>query len=87
MTDSGSLADWLMENDPKPLPGYKFHFQSKSRLGIERLVPCEVLVVDEPRLLSWNWGDEGSVVTFRLETITEGTRLILEHTGLEGYVT
>ena len=40
--------------------------------------------MDEPRLLSWNWGDEGSVVTFRLEAITGGTRLILEHTGPEG---
>jgi uncharacterized protein YndB with AHSA1/START domain len=67
LADSGSLADWLMENDFKPLPGHKFHFRSKSRFGIERLIPCEVLVVDEPRLLSWNWGDEGSVVTFRLE--------------------
>jgi uncharacterized protein YndB with AHSA1/START domain len=26
LTDSGSLADWLMENDVKPLPGHKFHF-------------------------------------------------------------
>jgi hypothetical protein len=40
--------------------------------------------VDEPRLLSWNWGDEGSVVTFRLEAIAGGTRLILEHKGLKG---
>jgi uncharacterized protein YndB with AHSA1/START domain len=84
LTDSGSLADWLMENDFKPLPGHKFHFRLKSRFGIERLIPCEVLVVDEPRLLSWNWGDEGSVVTFRLEAITGGTRLILDHTGLKG---
>ena len=84
LTDSGSLAHWLMEIDFKPLPGHKFHSRSKSRFGIERLIPCEVLVVDEPRLLSWNWGDEGSVVTFRLEAITGGTRLILEHTGLKG---
>ena len=84
LTDSGSLADWLMENDFKPLPGHKFHFRSKSRSGIERSIPCEVLAVDEPQLLSWNWGDEGSVVTFRLEAIAGGTRLILEHTGLKG---
>ena len=76
LTDLGSLADWPMENDFKPLPGHKFHFRSKSRFGIERLIPCELLVVDEPRLLSWNWGNEGIVVTFRLEAITGGTRLI-----------
>jgi uncharacterized protein YndB with AHSA1/START domain len=73
-----------MENDFKPLPGHTFHFRSKSRFGVERLIPCEVLVVDEPRLLSWNWGDEGSVVTFRLEATAGGTRLILQHTGLKG---
>lgn len=84
LTDSRSLADWLMENDFKPVPGHKFHFRSKLRFGMERLIPCEVLVVDEPRVVSWNWGDEGSVVTFRLEAITEGTRLILEHKGLMG---
>jgi uncharacterized protein YndB with AHSA1/START domain len=84
LTDSGSLADWLMKNDFKPLPRHKFHFGSKSRFGIERLIPCEVLVVDEPRPLSWNWGDEGIVVTFRLEAIAGGTRFILEHTGLKG---
>ena len=48
------------------------------------MIPCEVLVVDEPRLLSWNWGNEGSVVTFRLEPTAGGTRLTLEHTGLKG---
>jgi uncharacterized protein YndB with AHSA1/START domain len=84
LTDSGSLADWLMENDFKPSPGHKFHFRSKSRFGIERLIPCEVLVVNEPRLLSWKWGDEGSVVIIRLEATAGGTRLILEHTGLKG---
>jgi uncharacterized protein YndB with AHSA1/START domain len=84
LTDPGALGSWLMENDFKPLPGHRFHFRSKSRFGFERLIPCEVLVVDEPRLLSWSWGDEGSVVTFRLVAIPEGTRLTLEHTGLKG---
>jgi uncharacterized protein YndB with AHSA1/START domain len=44
LTDCNSLADWLMENDFKPLPGHKFHFRSKSRFGIEQLIPCEVLL-------------------------------------------
>jgi uncharacterized protein YndB with AHSA1/START domain len=73
-----------MENDFKPLPGHKFHFRSKSRFGFERLIPCEVLVVDEPRVLSWSWGDEGSVVTLRLVAMPEGTQLTLEDTSLKG---
>jgi uncharacterized protein YndB with AHSA1/START domain len=84
LADSGALASWLMENDFKPLPGHRFHFRWKSRIGFERLIPCEVLVVDEPRVLSWSWGEEGSVVTFRLVATPEGTQLTLEHTGLKG---
>ena len=84
LADSGALASWLMENDFKPLPGHRFHFRWKSRFGFERLIQCEVLVVDEPRVLSWSWGEEGSVVTFRLVATPEGTQLTLEHTGLKG---
>lgn len=83
LTDPGALAAWLMDNDFAPSQGHKFHFRSKSRFGPRR-IPCEVLAVDEPRLLSFSWGGQGSVVTFRLEPAAEGTRLRLEHTGLSG---
>jgi uncharacterized protein YndB with AHSA1/START domain len=84
LTDPASLAGWLMENDFKPLPGHRFHFRSKSRFGLQRSIACQVLVVEAPRILSWSWGNEGSVVTFRLAATAEGTRLRLEHTGLRG---
>ena len=41
-------------------------------------------MVDEPRVLSWSWGDEGSVVTLRLVAMPEGTQLTLEDTSLKG---
>ena len=84
LTSSEALAGWLMENDFAPRIGHKFHFRSKSRFGFNRVIPCEVLEVDEPRLLSYSWGGEGSVVTFRLEPSVDGTRLRLEHKGLGG---
>jgi uncharacterized protein YndB with AHSA1/START domain len=84
LTSSDALAGWLMENDFAPRIGHKFHFRSKSRFGFNRVIPCEVLEVDEPRVLSYSWGVKGSVVTFRLEPSVDGTRLRLEHKGLGG---
>jgi uncharacterized protein YndB with AHSA1/START domain len=84
LTDSEALAGWLMENDFSPRIGHKFHFRWKSRFGFERRIPCEVLELDEPRVLSYTWGGQGSVVTFRLQPVIEGTRLCLEHRGLSG---
>ena len=84
LTSSDALAGWLMENDFAPRVGHKFHFRSKSRFGFNRVIPCEVLEVDEPRVLSYSWGVKGSVVTFRLEPSVDGTRLRLEHKGLGG---
>jgi uncharacterized protein YndB with AHSA1/START domain len=84
LTDPAALAGWLMENDFIPMPGRQFHFRLKSRLGFERKIACEVLEVDEPRLLSYTWGRPGSVVTFRLDAAEGGTRLRLEHTGFSG---
>ena len=57
----------------QPLPGW------------DGIVRCEVLAVDEPTLLQYDWtnkeGDEPSVVINRLEEIPGGTRLTWDHTG------
>jgi len=84
LTDPAALADWLMDNDFLPRRGHRFHFRLKPVFGFERKIACQVLEVDEPRLLSFTWGGPGSVVTFRLEAVEGGTRLRLEHTGFSG---
>jgi uncharacterized protein YndB with AHSA1/START domain len=84
LTNPDDLADWLMENDFAARIGHKFHFRSESRFGFERIIYCEVVEVDEPRVLSYSWGSAGSVVTFRLEPVAGGTRLRLEHKGSSG---
>lgn len=84
LTDPEELASWLMENNFAPSVGHKFQFHLKSRFGFRRAIECEVLEVDEPKTLSYRWGKEGSVVTFRLKPTAEGTRLHLEHKGFGG---
>jgi uncharacterized protein YndB with AHSA1/START domain len=84
LTDSDALAGWLMENDFVPKVGHQFHFIAKMRFGMERKIPCEVLQLEAPSVLSFSWDSKGSVVTFRLQPVAEGTRLRLEHTGFRG---
>jgi uncharacterized protein YndB with AHSA1/START domain len=68
--------------------GTKFRFIGKPFPGWDGVVRCEVLAVDEPRLLRYDWrnkeSDEPSIVTSRLEQVPGGTRLTLDHTGFRG---
>jgi uncharacterized protein YndB with AHSA1/START domain len=84
LTSSTELAEWLMDNDFEPRVGHKFHFRTKARVGFNGIIPCEVLEVEEPRLLSFAWGTEESVVRLTLEPTSGGTRLILQHEGFRG---
>ncbi|MGH3245805.1 MAG: SRPBCC family protein [Trebonia sp.] len=57
--------------------------------GWNGIVDCEVLEVDEPRLLRYSWvgGDGGGDVTqvaYRLEPRADGTRFTYDHTGFTG---
>lgn len=83
LTKSWLVEQWLMSNDLVPEVGHRFAFRAQG--GLTR---CEVLQVEEPRLLGWRWGDgtkDGgalrSVVTFTLEPTDDGTLLRLEHAG------
>jgi uncharacterized protein YndB with AHSA1/START domain len=72
----------------KPEVGTKFLFIGKPFPGWDGIVRCEVLAVDEPRLLRYDWrnkeSDEPTVVTNRLEEVPGGTRLTWDHTGFQG---
>ena len=71
-----------------PVVGTKFRWVAKPKPGWNGIVDCEVLEVDEPRLLRWSWvdGDGGEVtlVTYQLESHADGTRFTYEHTGFTG---
>ena len=68
--------------------GTRFQFVGKPKPGWNGIVDCEVLEVEEPRLVRFTWTDNAggptTFVAYRLEPQGHGTRLIYEHTGFGG---
>ena len=82
LTNSETLAQWVMENNFKPIVGYKCQFRNEA---IDLIVDSEVLLVDEPYKLSYTWvgGPIDTIVTWTLMQEDETTYLHLEQTGFE----
>ncbi len=82
LTHSETLAQWVMENNFKPIVGYKCQFRNAA-IGL--IVESEVLIVDEPNTLSYTWvgGPIETIVTWTLRQEGEITHLHLEHAGFE----
>ena len=80
LTNSDTLAQWVMENNFKPIVGYKCQFRNAE---IDLIVDSEVLVVDKPYTLSYTWvgGPINTIVTWTLKQKGETTHLHLEQTG------
>ena len=87
LTDSRALAAWLMENNFEPRIGHRFQFKHATLPGIDGTIECEVIELDEPKLISYTWKDtlmcQPSIVTWILEPVEDGTRLHLQHRSLE----
>lgn len=83
ITNSRTLAKWLMENDFEPRVGCKFCFYSQSLPGIDTSIKCEVIEVDEPNRLVYTWQDymmsQSSMVIWTLKAVEGGTQLRLQH--------
>jgi uncharacterized protein YndB with AHSA1/START domain/DNA-binding transcriptional ArsR family regulator len=86
LTDSNTLAKWIMENDFKPVVGHKFQFRTNPTEWWNGIIDCEVLEVDEPNKLSYTWvsGSESTTVTWTLKEVDGITYLHLEQTGFSG---
>ena len=86
LTDPQELAAWLMENDFMLEPGRKFSFRDKPQHGWDGIVHCEVIAIEPGVRLSYRWKSDAldTVVTWTVQPTTNGTRLILEHTGFKG---
>ena len=86
LTDSRALAAWLMENNFEPRLGHRFQFKHTALPGTNVTIECEVIELDEPRLISYTWKDnlmcQPSIVTWVLEPVEDGTRLRLQHKAL-----
>jgi uncharacterized protein YndB with AHSA1/START domain len=84
LTDSDTLAKWVMDNDFKPVVGHKFQFRTEPSEWWNGIVDCEVLEVDEPHKLSYTWASAGesTAVTWTLKKDSDGTiHLHLDQTG------
>jgi uncharacterized protein YndB with AHSA1/START domain len=91
ITDPHALAEWLMPNDFQPLKGHRFTFQTDPTFICRHVeVACEVLELEPQKRMVWSWVrvmPDGSrtptKVTWMLAPEGAGTRLTLEHEGVE----
>ncbi len=86
LTTREHLARWLMENDFAPEVGRRFQFRSRPVGGWDGVVHGEVLELEPERrlVLAWKSNVIDTKVTFLLEPVSGGTRLVLTHTGFKG---
>jgi uncharacterized protein YndB with AHSA1/START domain len=94
VTDPELVARWTVTGQGgrpvgfAPIVGSKFQLVAKPVPGWRGIVDCEILEVDEPRLLRYTWqGEENgkpTIVTYRIEPRVDGTRFTFEHIGFTG---
>lgn len=85
LTDSSKLAKWITHNDFKPVVGHRFQFRHTPNEYWDGVVDSEVLIVDEPNVLSFTWavGEERHTVTLTIQDFGDGmVNLHLEQTGI-----
>jgi len=93
LTTPEAIAEWLMPNNFKAEVGRKFRLQVDGNWMFSGINECEVLEVDPPRKLVFNWvvvpvgpsqpRHEPMVLTWTLEPVDSGTKLVLVQSGLE----
>src|SRR5947209_7002546 len=83
LTDQSQISDWLMNGTFEPRTGADYEFYWSGNDGAKGMTRGKVVEVVKPKKLSytWDWGVNGSLVTFFLEPTAAGTKLRLEHTG------
>lgn len=84
LTDSDTLAKWVMDNDFKPIVGHRFQFRQQPYGDWDGTIHCEVLEVDEPHRLSYTWvsGGENTTIIWTLQEDKDGTvHLHFDQTG------
>lgn len=93
ISTSELIAQWLMENDFKPEVGHNFQFKTRPQPGFDGNIFCTVLEVIPQKRLSYSWkggpkpGEISldSVVVWTLTPQGNGTQLVLEHKGFDGF--
>jgi uncharacterized protein YndB with AHSA1/START domain len=83
LTQSSLIAEWLMNNDFRPVVGHRFNFRATPMPNWNGVIDCEVLVVEPNSRLSYRWGSMGleSVVAWTLTPTKGGTHVRMEQSG------
>jgi uncharacterized protein YndB with AHSA1/START domain len=88
LTEGPLLEQWMMKNDFEPVAGRKFQFRADPMPNWNGIVDCQVLVVEPPKQLSYNWGvgDQTTgglqwVVVWTLTPAEGGTHVRMEQSG------
>jgi len=86
LTDSNTIAKWIMENDFQPVAGHRFQFRAEPTKWWNGIVDCEVLEVNKLNKLSFTWvsGEVSTSVTWTLKNSDGTTFLHLEQSGFNG---
>lgn len=91
LTDPALMGKWLMRPEGfAPVVGTRFILRAEGpQRGWRGFVECEVLAVEPQRRLEYSWiGDPDHSplrLRFTLEDDGAGTKLVLDHTGFEGF--
>jgi uncharacterized protein YndB with AHSA1/START domain len=83
LTQPHLIAEWLMQNDFKPVAGHRFTLRRQPKPEVNVVIDCEVLEVEPHKTLTYTWQAFGldSVVTWTLTPTPNGTRLTMVQTG------
>ena len=85
LTQPHLVEEWLMKNDIAPVVGHRFNLRGEWG-GV---LDCQVLVVEQNKMLSYSWDyahDDAafnlkSIVTFTLTPTSAGTHLRMDQSG------
>ena len=87
LTQPHLIAEWLMQNDFKPVVGHGFNLRTTPYGSWNGVIDCKVLAIEPHRTLTYTW-DSGdgplrvtSVVTWTLAPAGTGTHLRMEQSG------
>jgi len=90
LTQPRIIASWLMPTEGfEPVAGTRFRFRTRPAPGFDGIVHCTVVEAIPERRLVYTWASGKGVarpttVSWTLEPVGDGTRLMLEHSGFHG---
>lgn len=87
LTQPHLIAEWLMQNDFKPVAGHRFNLRTAPYGDWNGVIDCKVLAVEPDKALTYSWDSgEGalrvtSIVTWTLTPTGTGTHLRMVQSG------